>query len=166
MHINTHQKVHIEGSRPEWCISSMIYSRDTPFWSGTLDIHLILIHRALQNMFTCHKIHTHTQTYIYLHTHNHSETLPTSIYIQLSVSIGGQGDVEISSVTVAATTLQGVGSLRGQRPLTEGVIEQHLDNGQQRFLVGSHHLHRLLTASVRGQDSSMIDSHKNQSNTP
>ena len=27
------QKKHIEGSRPEWCISSMIYSRDTPFWS-------------------------------------------------------------------------------------------------------------------------------------
>ena len=27
-----------EGSRPEWRISSMIYSRDTPFWSGTLDI--------------------------------------------------------------------------------------------------------------------------------
>ena len=25
-------KPHIEGSRPEWCISSMIYSRDTPFW--------------------------------------------------------------------------------------------------------------------------------------
>ena len=24
-----------EGSRPEWCISSMIHSRDTPFWSGT-----------------------------------------------------------------------------------------------------------------------------------
>ena len=23
----------MEGSRPEWCISSMIYSRDTPFWS-------------------------------------------------------------------------------------------------------------------------------------
>ena len=29
---------HIEGSRPERCVSSMIYSRDTPFWSGTLDI--------------------------------------------------------------------------------------------------------------------------------
>ena len=28
----------IEGSRPEWCISSMIYSRDTPFWWGTLDL--------------------------------------------------------------------------------------------------------------------------------
>ena len=28
----------IEGSRPEWCISSMINSRDTPFWSGTLEI--------------------------------------------------------------------------------------------------------------------------------
>ena len=31
----------IEGSRPEWCISSMIYSRDTPFWSGTLDMLLL-----------------------------------------------------------------------------------------------------------------------------
>ena len=29
-----------EGSRPEWCISSMIYSRDTPFWSGILDFSL------------------------------------------------------------------------------------------------------------------------------
>ena len=27
-----------EGSRPEWCISSMTYSRNTPFWSGTLEI--------------------------------------------------------------------------------------------------------------------------------
>ena len=30
--------LHIEGFRPEWWISSMIYSRDTPFWSGTLDM--------------------------------------------------------------------------------------------------------------------------------
>ena len=30
----------IEGSRPEWCISSMIYSTDTPFWSGTLQMQL------------------------------------------------------------------------------------------------------------------------------
>ena len=29
--------VNIKGSRPEWCISSMIYSGDTPFWSETLD---------------------------------------------------------------------------------------------------------------------------------
>ena len=28
---------HIEGSQPEWCISSMIYSGDAPFWSETLD---------------------------------------------------------------------------------------------------------------------------------
>ena len=28
----------IEGSGPEWCISSMIYSRDTPFWSETRDM--------------------------------------------------------------------------------------------------------------------------------
>ena len=27
--------LNIEGSRPEWCISSMIYSRDTPFWLET-----------------------------------------------------------------------------------------------------------------------------------
>ena len=26
----------IESSRPEWCISSMIYSRDTRFWSETI----------------------------------------------------------------------------------------------------------------------------------
>ena len=32
--------INIEGSRPEWCISSMIYGRDTPFWSGTLDMWL------------------------------------------------------------------------------------------------------------------------------
>ena len=31
-------KMHIEGSRPEWCISSMIYSRDTPVWSESLDM--------------------------------------------------------------------------------------------------------------------------------
>ena len=29
---------HIEGSGPEWCISSMLYSEDTPFWPGTLDL--------------------------------------------------------------------------------------------------------------------------------
>ena len=34
------RKHHMQnGSQPEWCISSMIYSRDTPFWSGTLNIH-------------------------------------------------------------------------------------------------------------------------------
>ena len=29
---------HIEGSWSEWCITSMIYSRDTPFWLETLDV--------------------------------------------------------------------------------------------------------------------------------
>ena len=28
---------HFAGFRPEWCISTMIESRDTPFWSETLD---------------------------------------------------------------------------------------------------------------------------------
>ena len=29
-------QLHHEDSGPEWCISSMLYSRDIPFWSGTL----------------------------------------------------------------------------------------------------------------------------------
>ena len=33
--------LNFKGSRPEWCISSMIYSRDIPFWSETLDFVLI-----------------------------------------------------------------------------------------------------------------------------
>ena len=33
---------YIEGSRPECCISSMIYSRDTLLWSGTLDMIVYL----------------------------------------------------------------------------------------------------------------------------
>ena len=31
---------YIKGSRPEWCISSLIYSKDTPFWLETLDMQL------------------------------------------------------------------------------------------------------------------------------
>ena len=34
--LNRHTK--FEGSRPEWCISSMIYNRYIPFWSETLEI--------------------------------------------------------------------------------------------------------------------------------
>ena len=30
----------IEGFRPDCYISSMLYSRDTPFWSGTLEINV------------------------------------------------------------------------------------------------------------------------------
>ena len=33
-------KPEIEGSRPEWCISSMIYSRDTPVWLDTLEMEM------------------------------------------------------------------------------------------------------------------------------
>ena len=35
-----HQKTTLsfKGSRSEWCISSMIYRRDTPFWSETLGL--------------------------------------------------------------------------------------------------------------------------------
>ena len=31
---------HFEGSRPELCISSMLYSGDVPFWAGTLNFFL------------------------------------------------------------------------------------------------------------------------------
>ena len=34
----------VEGSRPEWCISSMIYRRDTPFWSENLFIYLFFFY--------------------------------------------------------------------------------------------------------------------------
>ena len=37
----TNNKQQIEGSLPEWCISSMLYSRGTPFWSETLEIRPI-----------------------------------------------------------------------------------------------------------------------------
>ena len=33
-------EVHIEGSGPEWYISCMLYSQDTPFWSGRLDMEV------------------------------------------------------------------------------------------------------------------------------
>ena len=32
-----------EGSRPEWGVSIMIFSRDTPFWSETLEIRLAAV---------------------------------------------------------------------------------------------------------------------------
>ena len=32
--------IYIEGYQPEWYISTMIYSGDTPFWSETLDIFI------------------------------------------------------------------------------------------------------------------------------
>ena len=38
----------VEGSRPEWCISSMIYSGDTPFWSETLDMFDLVAKQLMQ----------------------------------------------------------------------------------------------------------------------
>ena len=35
-------ETYVEGSWREWCISNMIYSRDTPFWSETLDVRTVL----------------------------------------------------------------------------------------------------------------------------
>ena len=34
--------LYIEATQPEWCISSMTYSGDTPFWSETLDMFSLL----------------------------------------------------------------------------------------------------------------------------
>ena len=33
---------HVEGFRPEWYNSTLYHARDTPFWSVTLDIVLML----------------------------------------------------------------------------------------------------------------------------
>ena len=33
------KKRKFESSQPEWCISSIIYSADTPFWSETLEMY-------------------------------------------------------------------------------------------------------------------------------
>ena len=35
--------LHIEGSQPEWCISSMMYSTEIPFWSETFDMNNVLL---------------------------------------------------------------------------------------------------------------------------
>ena len=34
---NVFSSLHIEGSWPEWCISTIYHAWDTPLWSGTLD---------------------------------------------------------------------------------------------------------------------------------
>ena len=36
-------KENCEGSRPEWCVSTIYHAWDTPFWSGTLDFLLFLV---------------------------------------------------------------------------------------------------------------------------
>ena len=42
---------HVEGSRPEWCILSMIYSGDTSFWSETLDVNCTALNSTSQTQF-------------------------------------------------------------------------------------------------------------------
>ena len=41
------QRMNIEGSRPEWCISSMKYSRHTPFWAEALELYLLHVQHLL-----------------------------------------------------------------------------------------------------------------------
>ena len=48
----TERLLYIEGSGSEWCISSMLYSQNTPFWSGTLDLFLLCTTEILLNNFT------------------------------------------------------------------------------------------------------------------
>ena len=40
------------GSQPEWCISSMIYSRDTPIWSETLEFYTLVFMTVYQSTYT------------------------------------------------------------------------------------------------------------------
>ena len=52
---------HFESSRPEWRFSSMKYNRDTPFWSGTLDLwpsngsFLTVVLEAMRQKSGCQK---------------------------------------------------------------------------------------------------------------
>ena len=94
----------IEGYQPEWCISSMIYSRDIPFWSKILDMYLdkatvytetntrymhmsdyLLYHSkttACIHWFTpCPSAHNHTYTHRpILHTLAHNHNIHTYIH--------------------------------------------------------------------------------------
>ena len=81
IYMSTHQsnmfilQMNIEGSRLEWCISSMIYSRDTPFWSETLDILPTHTHTLIYtHVCACTHAHTNTHTLVNIYTHMHIYT--------------------------------------------------------------------------------------------
>ena len=42
----------MEGFQPEWCISTIYHAWDTPFWSGTLEIHHANSNRSQLILFT------------------------------------------------------------------------------------------------------------------
>ena len=54
-----HICIHIESFRPEWYICKIIYNRDIPFWSETLDL------------YTCTHTHTYTHTRARTRVHTH-----------------------------------------------------------------------------------------------
>ena len=45
-------QVHIKGSLPEWCISTIYHAWDTPFWSGTLDIVYVILQFHFSHIFS------------------------------------------------------------------------------------------------------------------
>ena len=62
-----------EGFWPEWCILSMIYSGDTPFWSEILDTHCI--HTNLPPpppLSLSLSVHLHAHTHMCTCTHTHT----------------------------------------------------------------------------------------------
>ena len=76
---------YIEGFQPEWCISTMIYCQDTPFWSETLNMQhystmlkSATITPKLSSFFCTTAVqhtHTHTHTYTNFLSCWYSETL-------------------------------------------------------------------------------------------
>ena len=54
---------HIKDFRPEWCISALIYSRDTPLWLETLSMYaasaLWLLGVLWMNLSTAHRLSAH-----------------------------------------------------------------------------------------------------------
>ena len=53
--VHKHSDLHIEGVRPEWYISTMIYCQDTPVWSETFDI-FFLVSVLSQKLYILNKL--------------------------------------------------------------------------------------------------------------
>ena len=93
--------MHIEGSRPEWCISAIYHAWDTPFWSGTLDIQyaatqIILIICFLIHMrYNCKDLYGKVGClgffcFVFLPTHyvcSHHLPLPSFLSVSITLTL-------------------------------------------------------------------------------
>ena len=106
----TFSHLYFEGSQPDWCISSMIYSRDTPFWSEALNlfcmcniekyhrskITIIIIIIILQR--TC-STNRNTHKWQPISQEQHHSTKPTTATTKIFLKKGMRGCMHISVET-------------------------------------------------------------------